>query len=231
MPEGDFGQLLTFADLNSDKFSDLVTLDHELSTVKVFAYSESEKQFNLWKSFRVDGCSKIYNIVVGRSPTLMRLFVTCQAGGETVVKIVDRLEERSSIGDDEFNFVTVRFQLPIEQDSQPFIADLNGDFLEDVLFTDTSSNNVMVALQTDVKDTPFVVTDFRSSMIVRDPNEGCISGDMAHKRLTIPHSVAMVDFDGDCLSDLFLTVQDVSSGRKYYEIYLRREFSETMPIG
>ena len=24
--------------------------------------------------------------------------------------------------------------------------------------------------------------------------------------LTTPHSVSMVDFDGDCLSDLFLTV-------------------------
>ena len=40
----------------------------------------------------------------------------------------------------------------------------------------------------------------------------------------------MVDFDGDCMADLFLTVQDVSTGRKYYEIYLRREFSESMPI-
>ena len=33
--------------------------------------------------------------------------------------------------------------------------------------------------------------------------------------------MAQIDFDGDCLSDLFLTVQD--GARTYYEIYLRRE--------
>lgn len=33
----------------------------------------------------------------------------------------------------------------------------------------------------------------------------------------------MIDLDGDCLSDLFLTVKDVSTGKYYYEIYLRRE--------
>lgn len=33
----------------------------------------------------------------------------------------------------------------------------------------------------------------------------------------------MIDFDGDCLSDLFLTVVDQSTGKSYYEIYLRRE--------
>ena len=33
----------------------------------------------------------------------------------------------------------------------------------------------------------------------------------------------MIDFDGDCLSDLFMTVVDTSTGKTYYEIYLRRE--------
>ena len=67
-------------------------------------------------------------------------------------------------------------------------------------------------------------------MRVQDAEEGCISSDMSHKRLTIPHSTAMIDFDGDCMADLFMTVQDVSTGRKYYEIYLRREHSESIPV-
>jgi hypothetical protein len=42
--------------------------------------------------------------------------------------------------------------------------------------------------------------------------------------LTTPHSVSMIDFDGDCLSDLFMTVQEQDNpSKKYYEIYLRRE--------
>ena len=33
----------------------------------------------------------------------------------------------------------------------------------------------------------------------------------------------MIDLDGDCLSDLFITVEDKKTGINYYEIYLRRE--------
>jgi hypothetical protein len=33
----------------------------------------------------------------------------------------------------------------------------------------------------------------------------------------------MIDLDGDCLSDLFITVLDKTTGINYYEIYLRRE--------
>lgn len=39
----------------------------------------------------------------------------------------------------------------------------------------------------------------------------------------MPHSSSLIDLDGDCLSDLFLTVKDVSTGNYFYEIYLRRE--------
>jgi hypothetical protein len=35
----------------------------------------------------------------------------------------------------------------------------------------------------------------------------------------------MIDFDGDCLSDLFMTVTDSTTGKSYYEIYLRREYA------
>ena len=44
--------------------------------------------------------------------------------------------------------------------------------------------------------------------------------------MTVPHSTALVDFDGDCMADLFVTVQDLTTGKKYYEMYLRREGRE-----
>lgn len=47
----------------------------------------------------------------------------------------------------------------------------------------------------------------------------------------MPHSAALIDFDGDCMADLFVTVQDLTTGKKYYEIYLRRERSESVEIG
>jgi len=56
-----------------------------------------------------------------------------------------------------------------------------------------------------------------------DSDCGGFTSQVETPSLTTPHSVSMIDFDGDCLSDLFLTVEDESSNKLYYEIYLRRE--------
>ena len=63
------------------------------------------------------------------------------------------------------------------------------------------------------------------------PDSECIQKPIENKRLTVPHSTALIDFDGDCMSDLFVTVQDLTTGKKFYEIYLRRERSENIEIG
>ena len=47
--------------------------------------------------------------------------------------------------------------------------------------------------------------------------------------MTTPHAISLVDFDGDCLTDLFVTAKD-SSGNNYYEIYLRREKAESIDL-
>ena len=41
-----------------------------------------------------------------------------------------------------------------------------------------------------------------------DPNCGGIESEIQDPQLTSPHSVALIDFDADCMSDLFLTVQE-----------------------
>jgi len=142
----DFGQLLTFADLNSDKYADMVTLTNDLSTLQIHIFDDLKQKFTFWKEIDVDGCQKIYNLVAGRSVSQLRLFITCTNGaGKTVIKVVDRKEIKLSTGEDDYEFYTPRFQLQIEQDSQPFIGDLNGDFLEDILYTDPSSMGLQVA--------------------------------------------------------------------------------------
>lgn len=65
------------------------------------------------------------------------------------------------------------------------------------------------------------VSDFRSTMV--DPECGGFTSQIDAPMLTTPHSVSMVDFDGDCMADLFMTVQDESKSKVYYEIYVRRE--------
>ena len=56
------------------------------------------------------------------------------------------------------------------------------------------------------------------------PDCGGKKSQIENAELTTPHSVSMVDFDGDCMSDLFMTVQEENNpNKKYYEIYQRRE--------
>ena len=50
-----------------------------------------------------------------------------------------------------------------------------------------------------------------------------MSKQLTSVQLSQPHSSSLIDLDGDCISDLFLTVKDASTGKHYYEIYLRRE--------
>ena len=65
------------------------------------------------------------------------------------------------------------------------------------------------------------IGSFHDKMV--DPDCGGLTSQIAAPQLTTPHSVSMVDFDGDCMADLFLTVQDASKSKVYYEIYTRRE--------
>jgi hypothetical protein len=75
----------------------------------------------------------------------------------------------------------------------------------------------------------YEVSPFRESMV--DPECGGKQSLVTKPELTTPHSVSMIDFDGDCLSDLFLTVQEQDApNKKYYEIYVRREqWKEDLP--
>ena len=53
----DFGHLVAFFDLNSDKFSDMVTLTNGLSTIQINTYDSFEMNFKPWKNITVDGCN------------------------------------------------------------------------------------------------------------------------------------------------------------------------------
>jgi len=48
------------------------------------------------------------------------------------------------------------------------------------------------------------IGNFRDLMV--DPNCGGVQSRIENPEMTTPHSAAMIDFDGDCMADLFLTV-------------------------
>lgn len=123
-------------------------------------------------------------------------------------------------------FVELPDILYLTQDSQPFIGDLNGDQIDDILFNNQNSvtkGKLNVALFN--KDSEkYDIGNFKDKLV--DSNCGGETSLVENPSLTTPHTVSMLDFDGDCLSDLFFTVQnDADPSKKYYEIYLRRDSS------
>jgi hypothetical protein len=117
--------------------------------------------------------------------------------------------------------------LYLTKDSQPFIGDLNGDMIDDLIFNNaennhhTSKGRLNVAIYMPDKNA-YDVHNFKNAMV----DEDCqgLTSVIDNPMLTTPHSVSMPDFDGDCMSDLFLTIQDEHDpSKKIYEIYIRRE--------
>lgn len=70
-----------------------------------------------------------------------------------------------------------------------------------------------------------MIVDFDSAMLSLDENEGCLKNKIIKRKVSMPHSVSLIDIDGDCMADLFLTVVDPSTQKTYYELYIRREVS------
>jgi len=91
--------------------------------MQIHLFDPLKNQFWPGQFVPTQDCSKITNVVVGRASTRMRLFVTCEQEktGNTILKFFDKLKG--------VEFVEVASFLTILHGSQPFIVDLNGDFL------------------------------------------------------------------------------------------------------
>ncbi|TNV73941.1 hypothetical protein FGO68_gene2124 [Halteria grandinella] len=87
----------------------------------------------------------------------------------------------------------------------------------------------MIAVQSRNPD-EFLLLPFEPALLVTDETDGCLqtASHFTHRKLSLPHTAAQIDFDGDCLSDFFITITDIASGKTYYEIYLRREKEQSM---
>lgn len=136
-------------------------------------------------------------------------------GGSTPQKIVDKiLKENHMVFKAGGNIKSIQFQevpqiLYLTKGSQPFVGDINGDYYDDVIFNNMDAKGPGGKLDVAIfnpETKKYDIGNFKDKMV--DPNCGGLASPLAAAELTTPHSVSLVDFDGDCLSDLFLTVQD-----------------------
>lgn len=103
--------------------------------------------------------------------------------------------------------------------------------IDDILFNNaengdtTRKGRLNVAIYMPDKNS-YDIHSFKDAMV--DDDCGGLSSPVDMPMLTSPHSVSRPDFDGDCMSDLFLTIQDQNDpSKKFYEIYIRREENNT----
>ena len=233
-------------------FTDIITLGKDKQTIYIHFFDASSSNYTQKVSFKPDGCKQVINIQIGRSDKTIRFFVTClDVAGRTLLKMYDRnmnnelgsgkrdLEESEIINKmikennmvfktllnlKSMNFEPVSQTLYMTKNSQPFISDLNGDYIDDIIFNnqeDTSKNGKLNVAIFNLDTDSYDVGNFKNKMV--DPECGGLNSKIDAPSLTSPHSVSMVDFDGDCLDDLFITVQDEQRSKAYYEIYVRRE--------
>jgi hypothetical protein len=109
---GGQGDIMTFADVDSDKFTDIITVNG--GEVELHLFDNYYKKFVHAHSIDVPGCSQIHNIVVGRSSSFLRLFVTCASG---VVHFVDRESVSKEAGIEDFQWVVSGTDLTIDAGS------------------------------------------------------------------------------------------------------------------
>lgn len=98
--------------------------------------------------------------------------------------------------------------------SSKFLFILNdANYRNEILYNDPSSGKVKVYKISEKKST-FFTEKYRAA------DTDCLNP--VDVGLSIPHSTAYLDLDGDCMPDLFLTKTDPVSSETIYEIYIQR---------
>ena len=93
-------------------------------------------------------------------------------------------------------------------------------YRNEIIYNDPITNEVKVYKVSDGKSNLF------SQYLATDP--ACLQPD-TKASLSIPHSAAFLDLDGDCMPDLFLTKERVD-GTLFYEIYIQRMTSNNKQL-
>lgn len=84
-------ELMQFADVNADMFTDIITVDKARTSVIIHIFDTTSSKYLPRTSFKVRDCALIQNVAVGRSDRTLRLFITCEdLAKKTILRMYDR---------------------------------------------------------------------------------------------------------------------------------------------
>jgi hypothetical protein len=100
--------LMAFADLNNDKYTDIITVSDSKQSFTIHFFEPQKKMFVYQKTVKPNkDCEEIINLAVGRSVDRIRIFITCMNNGgidpHTNIKIYDKIPKGNEIIENVFN--------------------------------------------------------------------------------------------------------------------------------
>jgi integrin alpha FG-GAP repeat containing protein 1 len=128
--------------------------------------------------------------------------------------IVTSNEMQFYVSNESLNF-SFAISIPIMNMTQPLVLDIDGDYFNDIIYNNATTEERMVAIYNTSSDN-YSYIEFNAFV-----DDSCLTDDImkiSKRKLSTPHSSAFIDFDGDLYSDLMLLT---SNGTNYMEIWTR----------
>ena len=154
------------------------------------------------------------------SATGKGIFLKCEGPGPSVVKAYEFVKD---VHEDTWTFKHMpnkRFM----SESQPFIADFNGDFMPDILFT---NGIIQIAFQTK-NPHEFIIKPFDDFLLQMHNNHQCLQ-QSSNRKIALPSTTVYTDFDGDCIPDLLLITEESGSNTHTVEVYHQAPLDPLQP--
>ncbi|CAG8731921.1 10108_t:CDS:10, partial [Cetraspora pellucida] len=210
------GTVVAFADLNSDKYTDLIVLSANQTTISFYLWDHASYKFTKAPSADIkistDGNNVgflITNVLPGdyNYDGILDVLVMGQVSpGDSTKQLYMRVYMGAGNNTFDLNYYTV----PSSAAQQPIPLDFYGNMKVDLLghqFGDSSHISIWKNVFNATTRTLFEVVP----MPANGAFQNCTISD--------PHSNAFIDLNGDCLADLFLTCRESSSAPLTYQIW------------
>ncbi|KAB5595192.1 Cell division control protein 73 [Ceratobasidium theobromae] len=198
------GRVVAFGDLDGDQFLDILVLSEDQRTVTAYTWHHDSFSYTQSTSVSLFSSGRIVNVVpvdLNYDGRLDLLLMSSSNDGKTL----DLSSALGGSGSDGLSFSTPR-SLPPSGLPQPIVLDSDGNMQLNLLGVDPDGKMRLWRNNEDTSGT-FIITDSPLSSRV------CTLAD--------PHSSAVVDFNGDCLADIFLNCKESNSDHQTFQIWTR----------
>ncbi|EGO21825.1 hypothetical protein SERLADRAFT_363011 [Serpula lacrymans var. lacrymans S7.9] len=203
-------RIVAFGDFNGDQFLDVLSLDQDQHTLSVYLWNHED--FSFHKSSSIRHPTPVSNVVPGDFTHDGKLDLLVMSGSQTPNRM--NIVLYKGVHNDQFDSSPV--SVPPSTLSQPIPVDVDGDMKIDLLgipYTQSNTNSPLMVWKNswNASQTPNSLFDLTTPQF---------NGTQC--TLSNPHSNAVIDFNGDCLADVFLVCDD-GSGHKSFQIWINNK--------